>query len=210
VAGDEDDRPPELEHERKQNSSREGPGDRRRPPNERGEHDSQQRVTLIPGLAVVAVFALALAGCSSTSQANGSTPQSNGGEQGTVDVATSGLGQILVDPQGRTLYLFAKDTGTQSECTGACASAWPPLRGTGTPTVGGGADASLVGTTMRSDGGLQVTYGGQPLYLFSGDQNPGDTNGEGLVAYGASWYAVSPAGNQITGQASSSDVGYGF
>jgi len=169
-----------------------------------------RRITLIPGLAVVAVFALALAGCSSASQANGSTPKSNSGEQGTVDVATSGLGQILVDPQGRTLYLFAKDTGTQSECNGACASAWPPLRGTGKPTVGSGANASLVGTTMRSDGSPQVTYAGHPLYLFSGDQNPGDTNGEGLVAYGASWYAVTPAGNQITGQASSSGVGYGY
>ena len=166
-----------------------------------------RRITLIPGLAVVAVLALALAGCSSASQANGSTPKSNGGEQGMVDVATSGLGQILVDSQGRTLYLFAKDTGTQSECTGACASAWPPLPATGNPTVGGGADASLVASTMRSDGSPQVTYAGHPLYLFSGDQNPGDTNGEGVVAYGASWYAVSPAGTQITGQAASSGIG---
>ena len=169
-----------------------------------------RRIILIPGLAVVAIFALALAGCSSATQAGGSTPKSDGGEQGTVDVATSGLGQILVDPQGRTLYLFAKDTGTQSECTGACASAWPPLQGTGTPTVGGGADASLVGTTMRSDGSPQVTYAGHPLYLYSGDQAPGDTNGEGLVAYGASWYALSPAGSQITGQASSSGIGTGY
>jgi predicted lipoprotein with Yx(FWY)xxD motif len=167
-----------------------------------------RRVTLIPGLAMVAVFALALAGCSSASQANGSTPSSNSGEQGTVDVATSGLGQILVDSQGRTLYLFAKDTGTQSECTGACASAWPPLGATGNPTVGGGADAALVASTTRSDASPQITYAGHPLYLFSGDQNPGDTNGEGVVAFGASWYAVSPAGTQITGQATSSGVGY--
>lgn len=166
-----------------------------------------RRITLIPGLAVVAVFALGLAGCSSDNQASGSAPESNGAGQGTVDVATSGLGQMLVDSQGRTLYLFAKDTGTQSECTGACASAWPPLQATGTPTVGSGADASLVGTSMRSDGSPQVTYAGHPLYLFSGDQNPGDTNGEGLVAYGASWYVVSPAGDQITGQGSSSAPG---
>lgn len=95
--------------------------------------------TFVASAAVVALFALALAGCSSASQASGSTPKSNGAEQGTVDVATSGLGQILVDSQGRTPYLFAKDTGTQSECTGACASSWPPLHATGTPTVGGGA-----------------------------------------------------------------------
>jgi predicted lipoprotein with Yx(FWY)xxD motif len=61
---------------------------------------------------------------------------------------------------------------------------------------------------MRSEGSPQVTHAGHPLYLFSGDQNPGDTNGEGVVAYGASWYAVSPAGTQITGQASGSGIGY--
>jgi predicted lipoprotein with Yx(FWY)xxD motif len=167
-----------------------------------------RRITFIPVVALVAVFALALAGCSSASQASGSAPASNAGEQGTLDVATSGLGQILVDTQGRTLYLFAADTGTQSECTGACASAWPPLPATGKPTAGGGADASLTGTTMRSDGSRQVTYAGHPVYLFSGDQSPGDTNGEGVVAFGASWYAMSPAGDQITGPAPNSGIGY--
>ena len=159
---------------------------------------------------MVAVFALALAGCTSSSQASGATPASNAGEQGTLDVATSGLGQILVDSQDRTLYLFSADTGTQSECTGACASAWPPLMATGKPTVGAGADASLVGSTTRSDGTRQVTYAGHPVYLFSGDQNPGDTNGEGVVAFGASWYAVSPAGDQITGPAPNPGVGNGY
>jgi len=164
-----------------------------------------RRITFVAGAAAVALLAWAVA--AGTSEASGSAPKSDGAE-GTVDVATSGLGQILVDSQGRTLYLFAKDTGTQSECTGACASAWPPLQATGNPTVGGGADASLVATTMRSDGSPQVTYAGHPLYLFSGDQNPGDTSGEGVVAYGASWYVVSPAGDQIAGQAASSGIGY--
>jgi len=81
---------------------------------------------------------------------------------------------------------------------------------TGKPTVGAGADASLVGSTTRSDGNQQVTYAGHPIYLFSGDQNPGDTNGEGVVAYGASWYAMSPAGDQITAPASNASVGNGY
>jgi predicted lipoprotein with Yx(FWY)xxD motif len=81
---------------------------------------------------------------------------------------------------------------------------------TGKPTVGAGADASLVGSTTRSDGTRQVTYAGHPVYLFSGDQNPGDTNGEGVVAFGASWYAVSPAGDQITGPAPNPGVGNGY
>jgi predicted lipoprotein with Yx(FWY)xxD motif len=169
-----------------------------------------RRITSLAGAAVVAVFALALAGCSNGSKASGSTPAANAGEQATLDVATTGLGQILVDSQGHTLYLFAKDTGSQSECTGACAGAWPPLMATGKTTVGGGADASLVGSTTRSDGSQQVTYAGHPVYLFSGDQNPGDTNGEGVVAYGASWYAMSPAGDQITAPASNGSVGNGY
>jgi predicted lipoprotein with Yx(FWY)xxD motif len=169
-----------------------------------------RRFTLLAGAAVVALFALALAGCGSDNQASGTTPASNAGGQGTLDVATSGLGQILVDSQGRTLYLFAKDTGTQSECTGACATSWPPLMATGKPTVGNGADASLVGSSTRSDGGQQVTYAGHPVYLFSGDQSPGDTNGEGVVAYGASWYVMSPAGDQITGPASNPGTGNGY
>jgi predicted lipoprotein with Yx(FWY)xxD motif len=67
-----------------------------------------------------------------------------------------------------------------------------------------------VGSTTRSDGNRQVTYAGHPVYLFSGDQNPGDTNGEGVVAFGASWYAVSPAGDQITAPTSNAGVGNGY
>ena len=75
------------------------------------------------------------------------------------------------------------------------------------PTVGGGANASLVGTTARADGKPQVTYNGQPLYLYEGDEKPGDTNGQGLTTFGALWWVLSPAGNQVTGQASSSGGG---
>jgi predicted lipoprotein with Yx(FWY)xxD motif len=116
---------------------------------------------------------------------------------------------------GHTLYLFLADSGTTSACGGACAAAWPPLRTNSQPTVGAEADASLVGTTSRSDGGPQVTYNGHPVYLFVHDQKPGDTNGEGVNAFGASWYALSPAGRQITGPAalggpSSSGGGGGY
>ena len=114
------------------------------------------------------------------------------------------LGTILVDPKGRTLYRFNKDTGSKSACFGACAVAWPPLRATGKPTVGAGADASLVGTTARSDGKPQITYNGRPLYLYAGDEKAGDTRGQGLTDFGASWYVLTRGGNQVTGQASSS------
>ena len=135
-------------------------------------------------------------------------PKTANGQPATVGVANSGLGKILVDSQGRTLYLFQKDSGTKSACTGACASGWPPLRASGKPTVGSGANASMVGTTTRSDGKPQVTYNGHPLYLFQGDQKPGDTNGQGINAFGAAWFALSPAGNKVSGTGSRRGHGY--
>jgi predicted lipoprotein with Yx(FWY)xxD motif len=118
----------------------------------------------------------------------------------TVRVAKSSLGSILVDSTGRTLYLFKADVGTKSACTGACATAWPPLLATGKPTAGKGLTASKLGTTTRSGGTRQVTYDGHPLYLYVGDTKPGDVTGQGLTAFGAAWFAVSPAGNQISSQ----------
>ena len=159
------------------------------------------RRSLVP---LAGVAALGLAACGGGHKnADPPAPRAHA----TVDVANSDLGMILVDAHGRTLYLFKKDSGTKSTCFGACASAWPPLRATGKPTVGSGASASMVGTTPRSDGKPQVTYNGHPVYTFTGDQSPGDTSGQGVNAFGALWYAVSPAGNQVTGKASSSGGG---
>jgi len=127
------------------------------------------------------------------------------GHHASIGAAKEGeLGTILVDSKGRTLYLFRRDPGPESTCLGACASAWPPLRATGKPTVSGGADGSLVGTSPRSDGRQQVTYNGHPLYLYAGDEKAGDTRGEGLTDFGASWYALTPSGQQVSGQASRS------
>src|SRR5256886_14032947 len=91
----------------------------------------------------------------------------------TISVQGSSLGQILVDGNGKTLYLFEADTSTQSTCSGACAQAWPPVTTKGAPKAAGGASASLLGTTARSDGTTQVTFGGHPLYSFTGDTKPG-------------------------------------
>lgn len=114
-----------------------------------------------------------------------------------VSTASGDLGTFLVGPDGRTLYLFEKDTGTASTCSGACADAWPPLTTSGAPTAGGAAKAALLGTTTRDDGTMEVTYAGHPLYYFAGDTAPGDTNGEGVDHFGAEWYMVSPAGATV-------------
>ncbi len=138
-------------------------------------------------------------------------PKTSSGQTATVAAQNAGnLGTVLVDAQGRTLYLFAKDSGTQSACFGTCAHYWPPARASGKPTAGNGLNASLLGTTSRSDGGAQLTYNGHPLYQFSGDQNPGDTSGQGLTDFGGSWYALSAAGDQVTGQPAGSSAGSGY
>jgi predicted lipoprotein with Yx(FWY)xxD motif len=164
--------------------------------------------TLIAGAAAVALCALAIAGCGggrygdSAATAPATTA---GGLNATIGAANEGvLGTILIDSKGRTLYLFRSDSGSKSTCLGACASTWPPLRATGKPTVGGRPNASLVGTTTRSDGKPQVTYNGHPLYLYAGDEKAGDTRGQGVTDFGASWYVLSPAGQQVSGQASRS------
>ena len=150
-------------------------------------------ITFLASGAALLLVALAVAGCgSSGSSSSSAPPTTSSGRQATVGISNSGLGKILVNSQGRTLYLFGKDSGTTSACTGACAGNWPPLRANGKPTLGSGAKASLVGTIQRSDGKRQVTYNGHPLYRYSGDTKAGQTSGQGMDG---KWFAVKANGN---------------
>jgi predicted lipoprotein with Yx(FWY)xxD motif len=105
------------------------------------------------------------------------------------------LGSFLVDDKGMTLYLFTKDTPNTTVCYEKCATAWPPLLTTGDPVAGEGLDAALLGTTNRTDGTVQITYNGWPLYYYEKDKAPGDVTGQGV---GGVWYVVSAAGEQVT------------
>jgi predicted lipoprotein with Yx(FWY)xxD motif len=107
------------------------------------------------------------------------------------------IGNAITTTDGRTLYLFRGDHGTTSECYGQCASYWPPLLTSGSPKATGLVKSSLLGTTKRKDGKLQVTYKGHPLYTFVGDKKAGQTAGEGSNASGAKWYALAPSGATI-------------
>jgi len=166
--------------------------------------------------AVLPLIALAIAACggsgrsSTTDSTSAARPKTADGQPATIGVASSSLGTILVDAEGRTLYLFTKDSGTRSACLGQCATAWPPLRVAGKPTVASGASGALVSTTPRSDGRPEVVYNGHPLYRFDGDTKPGDVNGQGLNAFGGGWFALSPAGNRVSGQASNSGGNNGY
>lgn len=185
-------------------------------------------IGFLTSAAVLPLVALAVAACggggataakhassssssakSSTSSTPTATPTSSSAPSGTVRVASSSLGKILVNSSGLTLYLFKGDVGTTSECTGACAAAWPPLLAKGRPTAGTGVSASKLGTTARSGGTKQVTYNGHPLYLFIQDTKPGDVTGQGVTAFGAPWFALTPAGTQASAHAASASTAGG-
>jgi predicted lipoprotein with Yx(FWY)xxD motif len=150
-------------------------------------------------IAVLAFLVVAACGSTTTSSTTSSSPATSG-QTATIAVAGNAkLGQILVDGNGRTVYLFAADKGTTSVCYTDCAAAWPPVLTHGAPQAGAGATASLLGTTTRRDGSLQVTYNGHPLYYWIADKNPGDATGQALNNFGAPWYVLSPRGMQIGG-----------
>jgi predicted lipoprotein with Yx(FWY)xxD motif len=114
-----------------------------------------------------------------------------------VDLARSSFGRILVDSRGITLYDFALDKHGSSACYGACAALWPPLLTKGKPVAGPGVRASLLGTTKRKDGKLEVTYGGHPLYYFVTDRHAGQTTGQAVNQFGAPWWVISATGKEI-------------
>jgi predicted lipoprotein with Yx(FWY)xxD motif len=144
------------------------------------------RRALFTTMALAGVVAVAVAGSSLAA-----------GSRATVKTRHGELGTFLVDGKGRTLYLFEKDKTKKSTCTGACATAWPPLLTSGKPKAAGKAKRSRLGTTKRKDGKTQVTYKGHPLYYFYLDTKAGDTNGEGVDGFGAEWYVLAPSGKKI-------------
>jgi len=164
---------------------------------------------------VVALLALTLAACSEdepeTTGGGGGTTADAGEDGGaavdaTVAIASTDLGDVLVDAEGNTLYAFLQDEGGESTCSGECAANWPALVVDREPTAGDGVDAALLGTTERDDGELQVVYGDWPLYTFAGDQAPGDTTGQGV---GDVWYVVGPDGEPIEDAGAAMSAGYG-
>ena len=117
---------------------------------------------------------------------------------GTVIGTQAGSAGAFLTDGGRAVYLWAKDGMNMSACSGACASAWPPVPANGTLTATGGAKATDLGTITRSDGTKQVTYDGHPLYYFVGDSAAGQTNGQGSDNFGAKWWLVASSGAEIT------------
>jgi predicted lipoprotein with Yx(FWY)xxD motif len=174
-------------------------------------HSSRRRPRPLVALVALATVGLLAAGCASGTPGSGgagagggpygdpSAPTTAPSGVATVAAASTSLGRILVDGDGRTLYLFAKDEPDRSACAGACAAAWPVDQSGGAPRAGRGVTAALLGTMKRGDGATQVTYNRHPLYYFQGDSGPGQHNGQGVDAFGARWFVVNPTGAAVTG-----------
>lgn len=178
----------------------------------------------VTALASALLIATAAAGCSNGGGDHGSASGTDSGSDvnsrevdvvpavsssaaPTVDVKNSSLGKMLVDNKGMSLYEFDKDTKDKSMCNGACAKQWPPYTVKSKPAAGSGLKANLLKTTKRDDGSEQVTYNGRPLYHFIEDTKAGDTNGQGVNAFGAKWYVMDPAGKKITKNSQSNNGG---
>jgi len=174
---------------------------------------TQRKLTFALGLATV-LAALVIAGCGGGSSSSSSEAGGSGGENSAVNASESGggtigaaeiegLGSVLVDSEGMTVYEFTVDEGSMSNCYGGCEKIWPPVTTTGKPTAGEGAMAPALGTTKRKDGTEQVTYKGHPLYTFAEDEGPGEANGNEVEG---TWFALDEAGTAVMGQATGGEA----
>src|SRR4051812_25888592 len=153
------------------------------------------RIT-IPLLFVAGLAAVAVA-LASGATGNDQKPGTSGSAGASIGIRGTALGKILVDADGRTLYLFEADQPDKSNCSGACLSLWPAFTSASLPKATAGAMAGKIGTIPASDGSMQVTYAGHPLYYYAADQNPGDTTGQGVDQFGAEWYVLAPTGDKV-------------
>ena len=165
-----------------------------------------------PAVAVLAAAtALVVAGCGSSSNNSSSSGGAYGSSSATTTSTStsaggatvavgsaSGVGQVLVDSNGMTLYYFEKDKqgSDKSTCYGSCASVWPPQATSGAPKATSGAEASKLGAIKRTDGAKQVTYNGWPLYTYTADTQPGQANGTDVKSFGGSWYPLHANGEK--------------
>jgi len=159
--------------------------------------EAPNRLRMLLALPAVAAAAAVLAACGSsgTSSAGGgstSTGSPAAATAGSLKTATIGGATLLIDAKGFAVYSFAPDTMTKSDCDGACAAAWPPVKG---PVTAGAGLTGQLGTIKRSDGSTQATYNGHPLYTFVKDTGPGTDTGNGLDAFGGLWHALTASGS---------------
>lgn len=146
-------------------------------------------------MMLISVCAALVAACGSSSGGSGSGSGSSGGSSTVATAQVSGYGKVLATGKGTPLYVFTGDPSGGSKCVGACAKHWEPLTASGKPTAGAGANAGMLSTFKRNDGGVQVLYNGHALYAHSGGSAGAVA---GTASDGGIWYLVSPSGKPIT------------
>lgn len=153
------------------------------------------RLTAV-AIAAVAIAAASVAVIALTRSSTDAAPRAAAPATAapSVRVARTRLGRILVNAQGRTLYLYIKDRGTKSACSRRCSQVWPPATVSGAPTAGPGVAAAKLTTTQTADNARQLVYNGHPLYTLTADVRPGQINGQGFLG---TWYVISAAGERI-------------
>jgi predicted lipoprotein with Yx(FWY)xxD motif len=166
------------------------------------------RLRMLLAVLAIAAAAAVLAACGSSGTSSGGsgtgTPVATTGGS-SLKTATIGGATVLTSSKGFTLYSFAPDTSTKSNCNGACAQNWPPVTG---PATASGVTGTF-GTIKRSDGSAQATFDGHPLYTFAGDTAPGQNKGNGLNAAGGLWHEITTSGTAPAGSSSSGSGGGG-
>ena len=173
--------------------------------------EARNRLRMLLSLLAVAAAAAVLAACSSsgtpsTGGSSTSTSSPAAATAGSLKTATIGGATVLTDAKGFTLYSFAPDTPTKSNCNGTCAQNWPPVKA---PATAAGVTGTF-GTIKRSDGSAQATFDGHPLYTFVGDTAPGQAKGNGLNAAGGLWHEITTSGTAPAGSSSSGSGGGGY
>jgi predicted lipoprotein with Yx(FWY)xxD motif len=170
------------------------------------------------GLAGIAAIGLLATACGSSSTSTTGTAGSgstagtgtsaqSGSSSAVLKTTTIGGATVLTNAAGFTVYWFAPDTSTKSNCNGSCATYWPPVKG---PATAGTGVTGTLGTITRSNGSLQATFDGHPLYTYISDKSPGQANGNGVNASGGVWHEVTMSGSAPASKASSGSGGYGY
>jgi predicted lipoprotein with Yx(FWY)xxD motif len=175
--------------------------------------EARSRLRMLLVLPTAAAVVAVVAACSSSGTPSGTSSSSGGGSSahaaaaaGSLKTAKIGGVTVLTNANGFTLYSFAPDTPAKSNCNGTCAQNWPPVKG---PVTAAGVTGTF-GTIKRSDGSVQATFDGHPLYAFVGDTAPGQNKGNGLNALGGLWHEVTTSGTAPAGSSSSGPGGGGL
>ena len=162
-----------------------------------------RKLTMISGVALLAVVAAGCGNSSSSDTTGGAASTTPVPSGGALSVAATSLGRVVVDSEGFTVYMLTADSPGRSTCSSDCLSTWPPVAEPSSGTPSSPDITAKVGEAQATTGSAMLTVGGWPVYTYAQDSAPGDVSGEGITSFGGTWYAIGPNGQPVTGAAGS-------